>query len=223
MRLPCWLTTGSLLAAFILSVGCGSQTASTDLASKPAGAPDVAGARLAVETFLGAIKAGDDITAEKLLTKLALEETKKHEMAISPPGSSTVRYEVLEVEAVDGGAHVLSRWTDQFGGEERSDEFIWVLRYEGDSWRIAGMITKPFDDLPPVVLDFEDPEYMEQQQRLVMEEMARRERAARGMVDSDPQAVNDPFAVGAPQQGESIQNAEAPPTTAGRPAGARVE
>jgi hypothetical protein len=134
-----------------------------------------------IDKFLAAIKAGDDLAAEKFLTEKALQETRKHELVVSPPGSDTARYEVLEAEEVEGGkaAHVLCRWSDGEGAEEFTQEMIWVLQPTNQGWRVCGLISQPFPDMPPVTLNFENPEEMLRQQSQVEEEMNRRERLAR--------------------------------------------
>ncbi len=68
-------------------------------------------------------------------------------------------------------------WTDiDDEGEPHADEIIWALRHEPEGWRIAGMATKIFEDQPPLLLNFEDPEDMQRKQRLAEEEMERRAR-----------------------------------------------
>ncbi len=38
------------------------------------------------------------------------------------------------------------------------DRVVWMLKKQGEGRRIAGMATRMFPDMPPVVLNFEDPE-----------------------------------------------------------------
>ncbi len=181
MRRFAWMVV--LLVAGTPLVGCSSEssnpaTATGDVA-QPAESPDTV-----VNQFLTAVQAGDDATAEKTLTAEALKATQEEGMVVSPPGSSTAQFKVGPVEIVEGGAHVLSTWTDGESSERRTDEIIWVLKIDQGAWRIAGMITKVFPDLPPVVLDFEDPADMQQQQRLVQEEFVRRAEAEAQQVEA---------------------------------------
>lgn len=174
MRSLAWMVV--LLVAGTALVGCSSESSTSTTADGSPKQPSVTPGEV-VEQFLSAVKQGNDAEAETKLTKSALKATQEEGMVVSPPGSSTAQYTVGPVEMVEGGAHVLSQWSDGEGEEFRTDEIIWVLKIDDNAWRINGMITKVFPDLPPVVLDFEDPSDMRQQQQLVQEEFMRRAEA----------------------------------------------
>lgn len=167
------------------------ETGSTDDGARtdtPATADNVAddeteqqAAAEAVFKFLEMVRKGDPAAGD-MLTELAREKTDEEGIQVAPAGSETASFEVSEVELLregdDLGAHVASTWTDL--DDERkphTDEIIWALRREPEGWRVAGMITKPFEDLPPLVLDFEDAKDMKRQQQLVDQEVQRRMRA----------------------------------------------
>ena len=127
-----WKIAGAV-AVLALSLGCGSEQPQTQTANPPGQAAvkhDGLTPQQVVESFLGAVKAGDDKTAERLLTKKALQETSARELRVAPPGSNTAAFVVQGVEMiVDGdGAHVLSTWTEGEGEDKYSDDYIWVLR-----------------------------------------------------------------------------------------------
>jgi len=163
--------------------GCGGGTTSVDAT---AGATDAAGGgsvntdvntpAQAVRDFLEAVRLGNDKQASTMLTQLAQQKTAEMEMVVAPPGSDTASFEVGEVESNDGEqARVGSTWTDlDHDGNRRTDEIFWILKNEESGWRIAGMTTKIFPDQDPVLLDFEDPQQMLEQQRLAEEEAIRR-------------------------------------------------
>jgi hypothetical protein len=143
------------------SIGCGSKSSAVGegqqwVDSVPT--PDVT-----LREFLEAVRTGDDAKAEQLLTVVAREETRKHDLSVAPPGSETAKFEVGKVEyiAANEVAHVESTWTDiGEDGQPQSDMIIWMLRRDPAGWRIAGMATKIFKDELPLLLDFEDPEDM---------------------------------------------------------------
>ncbi|MGH7194522.1 MAG: hypothetical protein ACREJM_13475, partial [Candidatus Saccharimonadales bacterium] len=140
-----------------------------------------AGPEATVSAFLNAIKSGDQDTANAMLTTLAREKTAEQDMGLAPTESETATFEIGAVELPADGkgklAHVVCKWTDiGEDGQPTTDEILWALRREKEGWRIGGMATQVFDDQPPVVLDFEDPEDMQRKQLLVEREMERRAR-----------------------------------------------
>ena len=136
----------------------------------------------AVKNFLDAVRRGDDGQAEALLSEVAREKTREMDLAVAPPGSPTANFEVGETEYPYEGAdsaHVASQWSDVDGtGEERTEEIVWILRKQPRGWRIAGMATKLFDDQPPLILNFEDPQDMIRKQEAAEREIRRRKAEA---------------------------------------------
>lgn len=162
-----------LFGALPLVVGCNGSSGTID--GKPRVNSDGLSPAAAVRVFLEAVRTGDDDKAASMLTQMAREETSKIGMVVAPPGSETASFEVGEAELMPNDiAHVSSTWSDE--GEEH--EIVWALRKEPEGWRIAGMATKIFEDLDPVLLTFEDPEDMMAQQQAIEEEMLRRVQAA---------------------------------------------
>jgi hypothetical protein len=172
-----WLVILAALTVLPLT-GCGNS-------DKPApgstpGSISAATPDKAVFQFLEAVRVGNDATAGQMLTKLAREKTAEMQLVVAPPGSETAKFSVGEVEFLgESGAHVASTWTDIVeDGQPHTDTIVWILRKEPEGWRIAGMGTKLFDDSPPLLLNFEDPEDMIRKQRMAEEEMVRRSQPA---------------------------------------------
>lgn len=179
-RKVAWLAAISMGCTFFC--GCGGSEAEapqapaavqTSAASQPA--PDHI-----VAQFLEAVRTGKDDLAEPMLTDLARKKTAEMDIVVAPTGSDTASYQVKEMEYLsDEAAHVLSTWTDVGpDGKPRTDEIIWVLKRESVGWRIAGMITKVFPDMPPLALNFENPEEMQKLQENAEKEMQRRAQQA---------------------------------------------
>jgi hypothetical protein len=129
-----------------------------------------------IREFLQSVKNGSDEKAAGLLTDLARQKTTEMDLVVSPPGSETASYSVGEMEIVSPQeAQVASTWTDVGpDGQKHTDTVVWLLKMCPQGWRISGLATKVFDDMPPLVLNFEDPEDMIRKQQLTEQEMARR-------------------------------------------------
>jgi hypothetical protein len=129
--------------------------------------------------FLAAIRQGDETKSSTLLTAIARQKAEEAGATVAPPASETATFKVLAVEIEGDEAQVGTDWTDDDGeGQTRTDRIVWMLRKESGSWRIHGMATRVFPDLPPVILNFEDPDDMLRKQQAAEEEIARRETQA---------------------------------------------
>jgi hypothetical protein len=150
-------------------------------------------AKQTVVSFLEAIKRGDDATARNMLSVAARTKTDEMGIAIAPPVADTATYAVRECEVVsDAGdiVHVGTTWTDVDGeGFQTSENVVWVVRLDPEGWRVVGMAMRVFEDLPPLLLDFEDPEDMLAKQEMVAEELER--RATTGQ-PAGPQTARQP-------------------------------
>jgi hypothetical protein len=172
-----------------------------------AGDPAVTGpAQAAVVAFLDAIKRGDDAAARGLLTQVARAKTQELGISVAPPVNDNATYAVRDCEIVGEAGdvvHVATTWTDvDPDGFKTTENVIWVTRLDPEGWRIVGMAMKVFDDLPPLLLDFEDPEDMLAKQRLVATELQK--RAAKGAAPAaqpkQARTAQGPPAQGAPAQ-----------------------
>jgi hypothetical protein len=142
------------------------------------GADATAPAKQTVVTFLEAIKRGDDATARGMLTATARAKTEELGISVAPPVNDSATYAVRDCELVgDAGdlVHVGTTWTDvDPDGFQSTDNVIWVVRLDPEGWRVVGMAMRVFDDLPPLLLNFEDPEDMLAKQAMVAKELERR-------------------------------------------------
>lgn len=137
----------------------------------------VVGPEKIVNSFLEAVRTGDDQTAAAMLTPLAIERTSEHQLKVAPTGSPTAQFTIGEVDFIEGGgAHVASTWSDVIDdqGNRRTDTLVWMLRREQTGWRIAGLGAVVIEGEPPLFLNFEDPEDMDRKQKLTEEELTRR-------------------------------------------------
>jgi hypothetical protein len=151
-------------------------------ASAPKGGDAVVAAQRTVVSFLEAIRRGDDTAARQLLSTVARTKTDELGISVAPPVEDTANYAVAESEVVneDGDiVHVATTWTDtDSDGFKTSENVVWVVRLDPEGWRVVGMAMRIFDDLPPLLLNFEDPEDMLAKQELVAEELQKRATAA---------------------------------------------
>jgi hypothetical protein len=173
------LWAACLMAGFSLLTlaglpGCSVGGSGSSAAAEPA--------KAAVVTFLDAIKRGDDAAASGMLTKMARAKTQELGLSVAPPVNPTATYSVRDCEMVgDEGdlVHVGTSWTDtDADGFTSTDNVVWVVRLDPEGWRVVGMAMKIFDDMPPLLLNFEDPEDMLSKQELVATELQKRAQQA---------------------------------------------
>ncbi len=163
----------ALLACLIGLPGCSGA---------PQGGDDAVAAQRTVGLFLEAVRRGDDTAASGLLSTAARTKTEELGISVAPPVEDTATYLVTESEVVseDGDVvHVATSWTDtDEDGTKTTENVVWVVRLDPEGWRVVGMAMRIFDDLPPLLLDFEDPEDMLAKQEMVAAELQRRAAAA---------------------------------------------
>ena len=175
----------SLWAACLLT-GCGLAvlclTGCSNSGTPVGSAPNTDPAKATVTAFLEAIKRGDDPGAQAMLTKVARAKTQELGISVAPPVNSTATYSVRECEVIAGTedlVHVGTTWTDTDpDGFTTTENVVWAVRLDPEGWRVAGMATKIFDDMPPLLLNFEDPEDMIAKQELVAQELQKRAQQA---------------------------------------------
>jgi len=146
-------------------------------------------AKAAVVAFLDAIKRGDDPAASAMLTKVARAKTQELGLSVAPPVNPSATYTIRECEMVGEAGdlvHVGTTWTDTDpDGFTSTDNVVWVVRLDPEGWRVVGMAMRIFDDLPPLLLNFEDPEDMLAKQELVAAELQKRaQKAAAGQAET---------------------------------------
>ena len=139
-------------------------------------------AKSSVVAFLEAIKHGDDAAAQAMLTKVARAKTSELGISVTQPFNDTASYAIRECEMVgeaDDLVHIGTTWTDtDKDGFKTTENVIWVVRLDPEGWRVVGMATRVFEDLPPLLLNFEDPEDMLSKQEMVAQELEKRAKKA---------------------------------------------
>ncbi len=168
------LLTGCGLAALAIAGCSAGNTAIGTSTTDPA--------KATVMAFLEAIKRGDDTGARAMLTKVARTKTEELGISVAPPVTSTATYSIRECEQIAGTddlVHVGTTWTDTDpDGFTTTENVVWAVRLDPEGWRVAGMATRIFDDLPPLLLNFEDPEDMIAKQEMVAMELQKRSQQA---------------------------------------------
>lgn len=168
-------TTGMLAAALCVAWGCSKSEENAGAPAAPA-APQVP-PHTVVFQFLESVRTGNDKGAESMLTDLAREKTRAMDLMVAPPGSPTAKFEVGATEVAEQGqlAYVESRWTDVGpDGKPEVNDFVWAMRLDKGQWRIGGVATQPYPDMPFLQLDFENPEDMIKQTQMAEQEYQRR-------------------------------------------------
>jgi len=184
------LVAGCGLLAVAGLPGCSVGGSGSSAAAEPA--------KSAVVTFLDAIKRGDDAAASGMLTKMARAKTQELGLSVAPPVNPTATYSIRDCEMVgdDGDlVHVGTTWTDtDADGFTSTDNVVWVVRLDPEGWRVVGMAMKIFDDMPPLLLNFEDPEDMLSKQEMVASELKKRaqQAAAKATAENRTASGNQP-------------------------------
>ncbi|MBM4057209.1 MAG: hypothetical protein FJ275_03075 [Planctomycetes bacterium] len=187
MSLRAFASALACVTVWLPIAGCSSGGSSADALGP---------AKQAVITFLEAIKRGDDAAARAMLTATARVKTDEMGISVAPPVNDTATYAVRDCEPVGEAGdivHVGTAWTDVGAdGTQSTDNVIWVVRLDPEGWRVVGMAMRIFDDLPPLLLDFEDPEDMLAKQAMVAEELERRAKAEVTGQQTSPRTAGRP-------------------------------
>lgn len=179
---PAWIVFSCLA---VVATGCSSATT---------GSSGTEPAKASVVKFLDAMKRGDEAVARDMLTSVARVKTEELGVSVAPPVGDTASYTVRECEMVSETgdlAHVATTWsdTDEAGGTT-NENIIWAVRLDPEGWRVVGMAMKIFDDMPPLLLNFEDPEDMVAKQEMVAAELTKRAAQADG--EAEPRTARGP-------------------------------
>lgn len=180
---------GCGLLAVVTAPGCSAGgSGGSSAAAEPA--------KAAVITFLDAVKRGDDAAASGMLTKVARVKTQELGLSVAPPVNPTATYAVRDCEVVGEGGdlvHVGTTWTDtDADGFTSTDNVVWVVRLDPEGWRVVGMAMKIFEDLPPLLLNFEDPEDMLAKQEQVAAELQKRSQQAAAKAQAESRTAQGP-------------------------------
>ncbi len=134
----------SLVAvAIVVATGCAKTDSPADV----------------VAEFLEAVRVGNSESASTRLTPLALQRIKENDMDFAPPASETAQFRVGKIEMFESDkAFVESVWTERdVDGQNHDETMTWGLRLTDEGWRISGMAAHRGPDLPPILVDFENP------------------------------------------------------------------
>jgi len=179
---------GCSIVLMLGTTGC-SGTGSPSMAA-------VEPAKTAVVAFLDAIKRGDEAAASGMLTKVARAKTQELGLSVAPPVAPTATYSIRDCELVgeDGDlVHVGTTWTDtDADGFTSTDNVVWVVRLDPEGWRVVGMAMRIFEDLPPLLLNFEDPEDMLAKQDMVATELQKRAQQAATQGQTETRTASGP-------------------------------
>lgn len=170
------------------AVGCLAALLLSGCSSSSAGSAGTEPAKAAVVKFLDAMKRGDDAAARDMLTRVAKAKTEEMGISVAPPVADTATYTVRECEMVSDTndlAHVATTWsdTDETGGRT-TENIVWAVRLDPEGWRVVGMAMRIFEDMPPLLLNFEDPQDMLAKQEMVAAELTRRAAKAAGQPEA---------------------------------------
>ena len=201
MRSPRTLLSSFAVQASAAVMLTGAMGFSGCSASTPKAGDAAVAAQRTVVSFLDAIRRGDDNAARGLLSTVARTKTDELGLSVAPPVEDTATYAVAESEVVSEEGdivHVATTWTDtDADGFKTSENVVWVVRLDPEGWRVVGMAMRIFDDLPPLLLNFEDPEDMLAKQELVAKELQKRAMAAQQKAAQE-RTAGKPVAPGAP-------------------------
>ncbi|NBW87299.1 MAG: hypothetical protein EBR23_10850 [Planctomycetia bacterium] len=165
-------------AVVAVLLACLTAAALPGCSAQPSGSAGTEPAKGVVVAFLEAIKKGDENTARGMLTRLARTKTEEIGISVAPPVRDTATYSVHACEMVSDTndlVHVGTTWTDvDTDGFKTSENVVWVVRLDPEGWRVVGMAMRVFDDMAPLLLNFEDPEDMLAKQEMVAAELEKR-------------------------------------------------
>lgn len=178
---------GTMVCLMVALSGCSASSAGS-AATEPA--------KASVGKFLDAMKRGDEAAAKDMLTRVARTKTDEMGVSVAPPVPDTATYTVRDCEMVSETndlAHVATTWSDvDETGAQTSENIIWAVRLDPEGWRVVGMAMKIFEDTPPLLLNFEDPQDMIAKQEMVAEELTRRAAQANGQPAAGPRTARGP-------------------------------
>ena len=169
-------------------IACLATSLMMGCSSTSAGSGSTEPAKATVVKFLDAMKRGDEAGAKDMLTRVARAKTDEMGISVAPPVADTATYTVRDCEMVSEAndlAHVATTWSDidETGGRT-NENIVWAVRLDPEGWRVVGMAMRIFEDMPPLLLNFEDPEDMIAKQEMVAEELTKRASRAAGQPET---------------------------------------
>ena len=109
--------------------------------------------------FMNLLKSGQRLEAENLLTRTALTVTSKAGLQLEPMGGPSSIYKVNDVRYATTKqklAQVECSIMDEVDGESYKMDVTWLVRKQGNGWRISGVSLEIVPGSPKDLLSFEN-------------------------------------------------------------------
>ncbi len=111
--------------------------------------------------FLNCLQKSDALSAERYLTKTSAVNARKAALTLESPGSPQARFEFAEPTFANSKrlvATVVCTVIDQVEGQPSESQISWLLKRDGEAWKIAGMILTVDENGATDFFSFENPE-----------------------------------------------------------------
>ena len=151
----------SLWVSFFALSGCGKAPVAENSAGQSQTAQQEV--KAAVEQFLGAVRSGNDEAIFNMLSPDARKVFGRDKLP-SIPASDTADFRIDAVNLLnDREAQVRTTMIDlDDTGQKVEDSIAWALRKTEEGWRIAGTAFVFFEDMDPIIINFESREAIAQ-------------------------------------------------------------
>lgn len=108
--------------------------------------------------FVKALSTGDHIAASKMLTNIAQIETARANLELESPGSEDAIWEVLDAEYATAEKKIAQvRCLLKEPGAQETAHLTWLMRLQGNGWKISGMSIQVSGTGDVDLLSFENP------------------------------------------------------------------
>ena len=149
-----------LFIVLAVTTGCSQQEAPNGATTSSSSQGPDAAIKTVVHDFWESVRSGDANKAITLLSPVAQKCIRENEYDFVPPASNTMKFEIGEVEIVEGNQAVVdSVWTDIDGdGNPYNEQMSLALRQVNGRWCIFGMAADMGPNQPPMIMNLESPE-----------------------------------------------------------------
>jgi hypothetical protein len=114
--------------------------------------------------FIACLQKQDSLSAERFLTRTSAVNARKAKLTLESPGSETAKFEFSAPSFANNRkliATVACKIVDRVDEQTTETEISWLLKRDGDAWKIAGMILAIDDQGNTDFYSFENPEDIE--------------------------------------------------------------
>lgn len=111
--------------------------------------------------FLACLQKADALSAERYLTKTSAVNARKAALTLESPGSPQAKFEFADPTYANSKklvATVVCTVIDQIDGQASENQISWLLKRDGEAWKIAGMILTVDQNGTTDFFSFENPE-----------------------------------------------------------------